>query len=239
MSIQGNPSRCRWCKEVGHNINTCKVRKLRAEWVLHAVVDKIAPFAAADDRIAKTQKIFDKLKIRDLEVLVGRMRTELEQNESRLLATGQYSEDDLCSWCFYGKGCSQRLSALFSHTNITVSEQDRVNVRNHEMYGHSMVLANVFPGRSNSKPIMQIFLEIKEFQYDTSEKCPICLCNVTQKNVVSLSCSHLMCHGCMVKQLNSNLENVCALCRASICRVSIINKGAYDRLCSRYTFVGF
>jgi hypothetical protein len=233
--------RCGWCHETGHNILTCEARILRGECIFHASVDKLVQFAASADRLVKTRKTFEKLKIRDLELLVCHLEVELEDNENNLINTGQYNEDEICAgWIRGREGCSMRLSMLFSRTNFTITDTERENLRNHPLYGHEMIRSRIFPGpppKTIAK--LNIHLERKDFNYELGEKCPICMCSVKQTNVVSLTCGHVMCDCCMVSLISSNLSNNCGLCRAPIHAVSILNKDGYDRLSKRFTFVGF
>ena len=50
------------------------------------------------------------------------------------------------------------------------------------------------------------------------ETCPICICHITDTNIIVPSCGHKTCIGCFVSNLsyNKHTGNLCSICRTSI-----------------------
>ena len=53
---------------------------------------------------------------------------------------------------------------------------------------------------------------------NSSETCPICICEINNTNIIIPSCGHKTCIGCFVSNLSQNkyTGNLCSICRTAI-----------------------
>jgi hypothetical protein len=66
--------------------------------------------------------------------------------------------------------------------------------------------------------IDNLIYSLKSSIQDTCETCPICICEITDTNVMIPSCGHKTCIRCFTSNLiqNKHTGNLCSICRSVI-----------------------
>lgn len=59
---------------------------------------------------------------------------------------------------------------------------------------------------------------LKNQIHNSSETCPICICEINNTNIIVPSCGHKTCIGCFVSNLahNKHTGHLCSICRTAI-----------------------